>query len=149
MSMAAREAAGCVVLRQLQGGLQVLLIRLKNRDDPRLPKGGVEDGESYEQCAVREVEEETGYQVRLLPYEPVVVEAVKNKRLPVLHLTIRFFLASALDGSPDKRKDRELVSRVDWVPVQEAVGSLRFPEEKEALEECLKLFSAQGLAADL
>ncbi|WJH34565.1 NUDIX domain-containing protein [Paenibacillus sp. CC-CFT747] len=91
MSMAAREAAGCVVLRQLQGGLQVLLIRLKNRDDPRLPKGGVEDGESYEQCAVREVEEETGYQVRLLPYEPVVVEAVKNKRLPVLHLTIRFF----------------------------------------------------------
>lgn len=141
MIMAQRQAAGCVVFRQLQGGLQVLMIRLKNRDDPRLPKGGIEPGETFEQCAIREVQEETGYQVAILPGDPVIVEAVKTRRMPALHLTIRFYLASVVQGSPEQRSDRDLVTRVDWVPVQEAANRMRFPEEKEALRLCLARYS--------
>jgi 8-oxo-dGTP diphosphatase len=140
MDVSEREAAGCVVLKQLQDRLHVLLIHIRNRDDPRLPKGGVEPGETFEQCAVRETLEETGYRVRLLPIEPVLVSAIKSRRMPILHLTIRFFLAAELDGSPDKRTDQELVSQVKWSPVEKAVAELRFPEEREALRLCLERF---------
>jgi 8-oxo-dGTP diphosphatase len=50
------RSAGGVVLRD---GL-VLLVHRPAYDDWSFPKGKLEDGETWEQAAVREVEEETG-----------------------------------------------------------------------------------------
>ena len=98
MTVTERQAAGCVVFRELPEGLHVLLIHLCNRTDPRLPKGGVEPGETYEECAIRETEEETGYQVKLAAGKPVIVEAIKERRHPILRLRIHFFVATAYGG---------------------------------------------------
>ena len=55
------EAAGGVVVN---GRGEWLMIRRNNRWD--LPKGHVEAGESFDSCAEREIEEETGVKARVL-----------------------------------------------------------------------------------
>ena len=60
------RAAGGVLIRPSQPGrVEVALIHRPDRDDWSLPKGKVDPGETYEECALREVLEETGYQCRL------------------------------------------------------------------------------------
>lgn len=140
MTVTERLAAGCVVFRDLPEGLHVLLIHLCNRADPRLPKGGVEAGETYEECAIRETAEETGYQVRLTTGKPVVVEALKDRRHPILRLRIHFYVAEAYAGGPEERRDIDLVTKVSWRPAAEAVKSIRFPEEREALRRCISQY---------
>ena len=54
------RAAGGVVERRGDQGLEVLLVHRPRYDDWSLPKGKCEPLESDEACALREVEEETG-----------------------------------------------------------------------------------------
>ena len=54
------RAAGGVVVRRAGGELEVLVVHRPEYDDWTFPKGKVEQGETDEECAVREVEEETG-----------------------------------------------------------------------------------------
>ncbi|MGI8664006.1 MAG: NUDIX hydrolase [Acidimicrobiales bacterium] len=54
------RAAGAVVWRLDGADLHVLLVHRPKYDDWSLPKGKRETGETDEQCAVREVDEETG-----------------------------------------------------------------------------------------
>ncbi len=53
------HAAGGVVMRD--NGAQILVLTHAGRNDVRLPKGHIEPGETVEQAAIREVQEETGY----------------------------------------------------------------------------------------
>ena len=58
------QSAGAVVLSDDR----CLVIRRADRDEWILPKGHLEEGESPENAAVREVREETGLEVRILEY---------------------------------------------------------------------------------
>jgi 8-oxo-dGTP diphosphatase len=54
------RAAGGLVVRDGAGGLEVLVVHRPKYDDWSFPKGKAERGECDEDCALREVEEETG-----------------------------------------------------------------------------------------
>src|ERR671915_2359890 len=56
------QAAGGVVVRDGK----VLLVHRPRYDDWTLPKGKLDPGESFEDAALREVEEETGVRCRLV-----------------------------------------------------------------------------------
>ena len=60
-----RAAGGIVVRNDDQGGPEVALVHRPHRFDWTFPKGKVEPGESFEECALREVLEETGLRCRL------------------------------------------------------------------------------------
>lgn len=62
---AVRAAGGVVWHCQPHCGLQILLVHRPKHDDWSLPKGKVDKGESEIDCALREVEEETGLRCRL------------------------------------------------------------------------------------
>src|SRR5262245_43782574 len=67
MAMSAEvNAAGGVVVRNGR----VALIHRPKYDDWTIPKGKLERGESFEEAALREVEEETGIRCRLLQELP-------------------------------------------------------------------------------
>jgi 8-oxo-dGTP diphosphatase len=65
MSDALVRAAGGLVSRAGESGVEVLVVHRPRYDDWSIPKGKVEPGESDEDAARREVEEETGYQCTL------------------------------------------------------------------------------------
>ncbi len=58
-------AGGMIVRRTPEGDVLVALVHRPLREDWTFPKGKLEPGESFEECAVREVAEETGFTCRL------------------------------------------------------------------------------------
>src|ERR1700733_4698583 len=54
-------AAGAILCRESKSGPEVLLVHRRRYGDWTLPKGKVESGESFEEAALREVREETGF----------------------------------------------------------------------------------------
>ncbi len=61
------RASGGVLWREVSGGREILIAHRPRYDDWSLPKGKREAGESDEACALREVEEETGFRCTLGP----------------------------------------------------------------------------------
>lgn len=58
-----RHAASIVVLKKVEDGFEVLLLhKPRKRDAWQLPQGGMEEGETIEQTALRELNEEAGVQ---------------------------------------------------------------------------------------
>jgi 8-oxo-dGTP pyrophosphatase MutT (NUDIX family) len=61
-----RAAGGVVRRRSKDGQLQVAVVHRPRHDDWSLPKGKLDAGESWQDAALREVEEETGLRCRLV-----------------------------------------------------------------------------------
>ena len=59
------RAAGGVVVRDGRAGIEVLLVHRPRYEDWTFPKGKADSEESDEDCALREVEEETGLRCEL------------------------------------------------------------------------------------
>lgn len=72
-------SCGALAWRVRDGKLEVLLIKqFSHKDAWGIPKGHVKDGETLEQCALREVKEEAGVAVTLGLRLPDVVTRYRN-----------------------------------------------------------------------
>ena len=132
-------SAGGVVYRREGEETQVVLASRRTRRGELawgLAKGGIEQGESHEDAAVREVKEETGYDA--------VVEASlgDTKYFYVwedarIRKTVHFFLMRCTGGDPSQRDDE--MEEIRWFPLERALKRAAYRGEREVL----------GRAADL
>ena len=95
-----------------------------------LPKGHVESGETPEQAAVREVEEETGIRGSVLaPLGTIDFWFVAEQRR--VHKTVHHYLLLA-DGGELSDADVEVVA-VAWVPLADVASRLAYDDERRLL----------------
>jgi 8-oxo-dGTP pyrophosphatase MutT (NUDIX family) len=133
-------SAGGLVVDRSAGGRAALIARLdrKGRLVWSLPKGHVEAGETQEQAAVREVEEETGIRGRVLaPLGTIDFWFVAEDRR--VHKTVHHFLLEQ-EGGELSDADIEVVE-VAWVPLADARGRLAYADERELLDKALRLLA--------
>lgn len=127
------HSAGGVVIRRRNGKIDVALAARRTRQGDLawgLPKGLVEQGESPEEAALREVQEETGLQARAI--EPLgdisywyVWEGERIRK------KVTFFLMEATGGDVTLH-DHEMED-VRWFPLDDARRKASYPSEKETL----------------
>ena len=134
------SAGGLVI--DSSGTKGLLIGRIDAKDPTRekllwsLPKGHIEEGESPEQAAVREVQEETG------------IESEINKSLGVIefwfmaggkriHKTVHHFLFKEKGGRITPQVSE--VDDVQWFPLNEIVERLAYPDEKKLIARSKEL----------
>lgn len=102
-------SCGACVYKLSEGDIYLLLVRpFKDRDSWGVPKGHIDEGESIEDCARREVYEETGLTVELEDRLPDVSTKFKNE-----HKTVVTFLARQVCDKAPFANDGENVD-VRW-----------------------------------
>jgi ADP-ribose pyrophosphatase YjhB (NUDIX family) len=101
-----------------------------------LPKGHLEDGETAEQAAIREVEEETGITGEIIG-ELGTIDfwfVAEGRRI---HKTVHHYLLRATGG---ELSDSDIeVTEVAWVPMPEIGDKLAYSDERDLLDEASRL----------
>ena len=122
MSSERTEAAGGVVVRDGK----VLLVHRPRYDDWTLPKGKLDPGETSEDAALREVEEETGVRCSL------------GRELPSTHYEVngrpkrvRYWLMAPESETPFEVNDE--TDDVRWVTPDEALALLTHDRDRDVV----------------
>jgi 8-oxo-dGTP pyrophosphatase MutT (NUDIX family) len=113
-------AAGGLVLRDGD----VALVHRPRYDDWSLPKGKLDEGEDFEQAALREVEEETGLRCRL---GRTLGDTTYKDRKDRLKL-VRYFEMHPESGEFTPNDE---VDELRWLPLAEAGAALTYDFDKE------------------
>ena len=134
------SAGGLVIDKSGNNGL--LIGRIDPKDPKRerllwsLPKGHIEEGETPEIAAIREVHEETG------------IESAISKSLGVIdfwfmaggkriHKTVHHYLFTEIGGRIAPQVSE--VDDVKWFPIDEIVERLAYPDEKKLIARSKEL----------
>ncbi|MFJ8910654.1 NUDIX hydrolase [Amycolatopsis sp. NPDC102389] len=110
-----------------------------------LPKGHIEDGETVEQTAVREVKEETGISAQVLqPLGTIDYWFVAERRR--VHKTVHHFILESTGG---ELSDEDVeVTEVAWVPLAELETKLAYSDERKLVRKAKELFAQQQHTAE-
>jgi 8-oxo-dGTP pyrophosphatase MutT (NUDIX family) len=141
------SAGGLVLDRRGTEARGALIGRLDRRGRLlwSLPKGHVEDGETEQQTAIREVHEETGIRGEVIgKLGTIDFWFVADGRR--VHKTVHHFLLLAVDpeGGLELSDEDIEVSEVAWVPVGELAAKLAYADERRLLEKVPDLLADTG-----
>lgn len=135
-------SAGGVVVREASSGWEVAVITPRGKTVTALPKGHIDQGETAELAAQREVREETGLTGELVEKLGEVKYVYRFGGRPIDKL-VSFFLFRAVSGEidalhPEMRKE---VERARWVPLAEAPQTLTYSGEQDMARKALEVLS--------
>lgn len=118
---------------------QVLMVLLAVHDEePKwtVPSGGLEDNETFEQCCVREFEEETGLKVK-------IVSKLKDKNGTndeyKITYELQYFQVKVVSGDLIVQDPDEFILDIAWKSVEELDQlKINYPEDVEFLKGLLE-----------
>lgn len=121
------QAAGGILWKKDGKKKKLAIVHRHKHDDWSLPKGKVDDGESWKDTARREVLEETGFVGKIRKYAGSISYLLDGTPKVVLfwHMRIKGEKPSKMNGEVD---------RVRWVTVEEATKLLDYPDEIELIQ---------------
>jgi 8-oxo-dGTP pyrophosphatase MutT (NUDIX family) len=139
-------SAGGVVVRRIRGEWYAAVIQPTGKDVWALPKGLVDRGEEPAATALREVQEETGVEGRLVGKLGDVryVYTWKGERV---FKVVSFFLVRYSRGrlgaiAPRMRHE---VSAARWVPLEDASRILAYTGEREMADRAVEIVAGDVL----
>jgi bis(5'-nucleosidyl)-tetraphosphatase len=136
---------GVIPIRQKGDGWEVFLIhqfsRIGNNSYWVFPKGHPEEGETYQETALRELKEETGMSVVTLLEEPTfnlkydfVFDAVKILK------TVQFFVGVIEDFALELEKEE--VKEAGWYSLDDASERLDYQDTKQMFIEAKRFIES-------
>jgi len=129
------SAGGLVVDLQRARAAVIARVNRAGRVEWCLPKGHLEAGETPEQAAVREIEEETGIRGRVLDALGTIDYwfSAEGRRV---HKLVHHYLLEATGGTltVEGDPDQEAIEAA-WVPLTELGALLAFPNERRIARE--------------
>ncbi|OZC45137.1 NUDIX hydrolase [Rhodococcus sp. RS1C4] len=128
-------AAGAVLWRHTPnraGEISVALVHRPKYDDWSFPKGKLDPGETTVGAAVREVAEETGFDVRLGRYLSKVTYPIPGHRKLK---KVDYWAAEAIGGEFEPNSE---VDELRWVTPSDAADQLSYPMDHKILRRFLK-----------
>jgi 8-oxo-dGTP pyrophosphatase MutT (NUDIX family) len=134
-----RAAGGIPVRRSLEGWREVAVVHRPARADWSFPKGKLEEDESFEECALREVLEETGLHCRLGRFIGHTEYRDRKDRPKV----VAYWVMEPVGG--DFQVNEE-VDEVRWVDLGTAEQLLTYERDRELL---IVVAAADEVAAPL
>ena len=127
---AMKAAGGVVVRRSRSGEAEIAVIHRPAYDDWTLPKGKIEPDETPEDCALREVREETGLRCALT--RPLGCTAYVDRRG---RDKIACYWVMEVRGG--RFKPGVEVDRMLWLPIADAVKRLSYRHDKVLVQQDL------------
>lgn len=118
------KSAGGVIIDQGK-----VLVLHKARGGWVLPKGRVEAGESLEETALREVQEEAGVSCRILHYLGYVRYNYSRPNGELVHKEVCFYSMAPEKGTPTPQREEGFSDSL-YMPWRKAVKMLRYDSEK-------------------
>lgn len=122
-----RAAGGAVLRTGPDRRGEVLLVHRPGHRDWTLPKGKIERGESDEECALREVAEETGFECLLGPE----LSETRYRDRRGREKSVRYWIMTVRDGAFQANSE---VDEVRWVPLSSAARELTYPGDRSVLD---------------
>jgi 8-oxo-dGTP diphosphatase len=135
-------SAGGVAYRRQDDHIEVVLISVGERGRWQLPKGMIDEAESIEAAAMREVREETGLETEMIrsidkvEYWFYSKSGVRGVRF---HKVVHFYLLQCLSG--DVRDHDDEVNEARWFEINEAIEALTFPNEKNIVQQAAEMIA--------
>jgi 8-oxo-dGTP pyrophosphatase MutT (NUDIX family) len=124
---AVRAAGGVVTRRSGEGELEVVIVHRVSYGDWTFPKGKLHDGESEDEAAVREVEEETRLRCSL-GRELGSTRYHDSRGRPK---TVRYWEMSVVDGELEPANE---IDAARWSPLEEARSLLTYERDVALLD---------------
>jgi 8-oxo-dGTP diphosphatase len=124
------QAAGGLLVRRQAGQLEIALVHRPIHQDWSYPKGKLEEGETFEEAAQREVFEETGLICRLLRFIGHT-EYIDRKGRPKV---VGYWVMSAETGSFEPNEE---VDELRWLDIASAGLLLTYERDRSLLAAML------------
>jgi 8-oxo-dGTP diphosphatase len=124
-------AGGVLIAPDKEGRTKVAVIHRPKYMDWSLPKGKLEEGESWREAALREVGEETGYRCEPIAELPHVSYLDRKGRRKL----VRYWLMEPIDGEFEPHGE---VDELRWLTPEEAEELLTYPHDKELVRRALR-----------
>ena len=114
-----------MVYRNYDNRIQLLVIRHKQGGHWSFPKGHVEEGETEIQTALREVKEETGLSIQILPS---FRQQVNYSPRPGVSKDVVYFLGYAKDSRTVRQEEE--ISELRWIDFERSNEYLTYENDR-------------------
>ncbi|ALC89968.1 DNA mismatch repair protein MutT [Bacillus sp. FJAT-18017] len=96
-----------------------------------IPSGGKEHNETFEECCIREIEEETGYSAEIIEKIKVKIGIYEHLNLSA---EVHYFLVKVVGGERKIHDPDNLIYDIAWKTIDEIKAlDLTYPEDKDFL----------------
>jgi len=124
-------AAGGVVIRRDGGRNRIAVVHRPKYMDWSLPKGKLEKGESFEEAALREVREETGFKCEAFDELPPVTYLDRKARSKL----VRYWL---MEPGKGRFEPHDEVDELRWLTSREARKLLTYDHDRELVTVAMR-----------